>query len=71
MEKMERERIIHLLNSALDLLCGMFGAEWLIDWGLDNDMDDKDILNYLVNDPDLLERVKWKRDKDYEGEQND
>jgi hypothetical protein len=42
----------------------MFGAEWLIDWGLDNDMSDEDVLNYLIDDPDLLERVKWKRGED-------
>jgi hypothetical protein len=59
-----REDVLALLNSALDVLCDMFGAEWLIDWGLENDMSDEDILNYLVDDPDLLERVKWKRGED-------
>jgi hypothetical protein len=61
---MDKETAIALLNSALDVLCDMFGAEWLIDWGLENDMSDEDILNYLVDDPDLLERVKWKRGED-------
>lgn len=61
---MDKETAISLLNSALDVLCDMFGAEWLIDWDLENDMDDEDILNYLVDDPDLLERVKWKRGED-------
>ncbi len=59
-----REDVLALLNSALDVLCDMFGSEWLIDWGLENDMSDEDILNYLVDDPDLLERVKWKRGED-------
>jgi hypothetical protein len=59
-----REDVLALLNSALDVLCDCFGAEWLIDWGIDNDMSDEDILNYLVDDPDLLERVKWKRGED-------
>jgi hypothetical protein len=61
---MDKETAIGLLNSALDVLCDMFGAEWLIDWGLDNDMSDEDVLNYLIDDPDLLERVKWKRGED-------
>lgn len=61
---MDKETAISLLNAALDVLCDMFGAEWLIDWGLDNDMSDEDILNYLVDDPDLLERVKWKRSEE-------
>ena len=61
---MDKETAISLLNSALDVLCDMFVAEWLIGWGMDNDMSDEDILNYLVDDPDLLERVKWKRGED-------
>lgn len=61
---MDKETAINLLNSALDVLCDCFGAEWLIDWGLENEMSDEDILAYLVDDPDLLERVKWKRGED-------
>ena len=61
---MDKEMAINLLNSALDVLYDCFGAEWLIDWGLDNDMSDDDILDYLVDDPALLERVKWKRGED-------
>ncbi len=61
---MDKEIAINLLNSALDTLCDMCGAEWLIDWGLNHNMSDEDILNYLVDDPPLLERVKWKRGED-------
>ena len=61
---MNKETAINLLNSALDVLYDCFGAKWLVDWGLENDMSDDDILDYLVDDPDLLERVKLERGED-------
>lgn len=63
---MDRETAINLLNSALDVLFDCFGAEWLIDWGLENDMSDEDILCYLIDNAEILEEVKRKR-----GEENE
>lgn len=61
---MDKEVAINLLNSALDVLYDCFGAEWLVGWGIDNDMSDDDILDYLVDAPDLLERVKLEGGED-------
>ena len=55
---MERYELVNMLNAALDVLFECFGAEWLVNWGIDQELTDQQIEAWLVDDPELIARCR-------------
>lgn len=55
---MDYETLSTLFSSAIDTLYAMFGAEWVIEWGIDNEMTDEQIVNWLVEDVELVGKIR-------------
>lgn len=60
---MDYDTLAYLFSSAIDTLYAMFGPEWVITWGIDNEMTDEQIVNWLVEDINLVEKVRKGEDK--------
>ena len=58
MAKMERERVVHLLNEAIDVIYGMFGKEWCVHWGIDQGLSDEEICDWIYDDMELIIKIK-------------
>ena len=55
-----KETVIHMLNSALDELLGMFGKEWLIRWAIDQGLTNEEICDWVYDDMDAIIEVRKK-----------
>ena len=66
MAKMERERVVHLLNEAIDVLYDMFGKEWCVRWGIDQGLSDEEICDWIYDDMELIVKIR----KEMEEEEN-
>lgn len=55
---MDYDTLESLFSSAIDVLYESFGAEWVITWGIDNEMTDEQIFNWLVDDIELIEKLR-------------
>jgi hypothetical protein len=64
---LKNEQLIELLNSALDVLLGMFGREWLIRWAIDNGLNKEEIINWIYDDEEIVTQV-WQEVEEEEKE---
>lgn len=55
---MDYDTLVYLFHSAIDTLYAMFGAEWVITWGIDNEMTDEQIASWLVEDVELIKEIR-------------
>lgn len=55
---MDYNTLASLFSSAIDTLYAMFGAEWVIAWGIDNEMTDEQIASWLVEDVELIKEIR-------------
>lgn len=62
--RLEREMAIHLLSEAIDILCGLFGAEWCVRWGIDHGLSDEEICDWLYEDMETVIKVRKEIEKD-------
>ena len=58
--KLPKETVIHMLNSALDILLEMFGREWLIGWAIDQGLTNEEICDWVYDDMDTIIEVRKK-----------
>ena len=58
MAKMEKERVINLLNSALDVLSETMGREWLIRWAINEGLTDEEIDDWVWYDIEYIRQVR-------------
>ena len=58
MAKMEKERVVHLLNEAIDMLYAMFDKEWCIRWGIDQGLSDEEICDWIYEDMELIIKIR-------------
>ena len=65
--KLPKETVIHMLNSALDVLLECFGREWLIEWDIDQGLTNEEICDWVYDDMDTIIEVR----KKVEEEEND
>lgn len=65
--KLPKETVIHMLNSALDVLLECFGKEWLIMWAIDQGLTNEEICDWVYDDMDTIIEVR----KKVEEEEND
>lgn len=66
MAKMEKERVINLLNSALDVLSETMGREWLVRWAINEGLTDEEIDDWVWYDIEYIKEVR----KEMEEEEN-
>ena len=52
--KMKKEKIVHMLNSALDVLVECFGERWLVQWAIDQGLTNEEIKDWVYDDMDLI-----------------
>jgi hypothetical protein len=64
--KLQKETVIHMLNSALDILLGILGREWLIRWAIDQGLTNEEICDWVYDDMDAIIEVR----KEVEEEEN-
>ena len=64
--KLPKETVIHMLNSALDIMLEMFGREWLIRWAIDQGLTNEEICDWVYDDMDTIIEVR----KEVEEEEN-
>lgn len=55
---MDYDTLESLFSSAIDVLYESFGAEWVIEWGIDYGLTDEQIFNWLVDDVELIEKLR-------------
>ena len=65
--KLPKETVIHMLNSALDVLLEILGREWLIRWAIDQGLSDEEIYDWVYEDMELIIKIR----KEVEEEEND
>jgi hypothetical protein len=58
MAKMEKERVINLLNSALDVLSEVMGREWLVKWAINEGLSDEEIDDWVWYDIEYIREVR-------------
>lgn len=63
--KMKKERVINLLNSALDVLSETMGREWLVRWAINEGLTDEEIDDWVWYDIEYIREVR----KEMEGEE--
>lgn len=64
--KLPKETIIHMLNSALDVLLEILGREWVIRWAIDQGLTNEEICDWVYDDIDTIVEVR----KEMEEEEN-
>lgn len=64
MAKMERERVVHLLNEAIDILYDMFGKEWCIRWGIDQGLSNEEICDWIYEDMESIIEIRKKMEEE-------
>jgi hypothetical protein len=64
--KLQKETVIHMLNSALDILLEILGREWLIRWAIDQGLTNEEICDWVYDDMDAIIEVR----KEMEEEEN-
>lgn len=52
--KTKEEKIVHLFNSALDMLIECFGKCWVVQWAIDQGLTNEEIEDWVYNDMDLI-----------------
>ena len=65
--KLPKETVIHMLNSALDVLLEMFGREWLIRWAIDQGLTNEEICDWVYDDMDTIIEVRKKVEEEENG----
>ena len=58
--KLPKETVIHMLNSALDILLENFGREWLIEWAVDQGLTNEEICDWVYDDMEAIVEVRKK-----------
>ena len=58
--KLPKETVIHMLNSALDVLLEILGKEWLIEWAIDQGLTNEEICDWVYDDMDTIIEVRKK-----------
>lgn len=62
--KLPKETVIHMLNSALDVLLENLGREWLIEWAIDQGLTNEEICDWVYDDMDTIIEVRRKVEKE-------
>lgn len=65
--KLSKETVIHMLNSALDVLLEIFGREWLIEWAIDQGLTNEEICDWVYDDMDTIIEVRKKVEEEENG----
>lgn len=52
--KTKEEKVVHLLNSALDVLIECFGKYWVVQWAIDQGLTNEEIEDWIYDDMDLI-----------------
>ena len=58
--KLPKETVIHMLNSALDVLLGLLGRGWLIEWAIDQGLTNEEICDWVYDDMETIIEVRKK-----------
>lgn len=66
MAKMEKERVISLLNSALDVLSETMGREWLVRWAINEGLTDEEIDDWVWYDIEYIREVRKEMESEEE-----
>jgi hypothetical protein len=64
--KMEKERVINLLNSALDVLSETMGREWLVRWAINEGLTDEEIDDWVWYDIEYIREVRKEMESEEE-----
>ena len=64
--KLPKETVIHMLNSALDVLLDILGKEWLVRWGIDQGLTNEEVCDWVYDDMELIIEIR----KEMEEEEN-
>ena len=65
--KMKKEKIVHLLNSALDVLIESFGGRWLVQWAIDQGLTNEEIEDWVYDDMDLIIECRKESEEEENG----
>ena len=66
MAKMEKERVISLLSSALDVLSETMGREWLVRWAINEGLTDEEIDDWVWYDIEYIKEVRKEMESEEE-----
>ena len=66
--KLPKETVIHMLNSALDVMLEMFGREWLIRWAIDQGLTNEEICDWVYDDMETIIEVRKKVEEEENGD---
>lgn len=58
--KLPKETVLHMLNSALDVLLEVFGRKWLIEWAIDQGLTNEEICDWVYDDMKTIIEVRKK-----------
>jgi hypothetical protein len=64
--KMKKERVINLLNSALDVLSETMGREWLVRWAINEGLTDEEIDDWVWYDIEYIREVRKEMESEEE-----
>ena len=65
--KLPKETVIHMLNSALDVLLEILGREWLIEWAIDQGLTNEEICDWVYDDMDTIIEIRKKVEEEENG----
>ena len=56
--KLPKETVIHMLNSALDVMLDILGKEWLVRWGIDQGLTNEEVCDWVYDDMELIVEIR-------------
>ena len=65
--KLPKDTVIHMLNSALDVLLECFGGEWLIEWAIDQGLTNEEICDWVYDNMEKIVEVRKKVEEEENG----